>query len=249
MAGFRQIRKALIKYYEPLLSADNIETFQLRGEMLDIRPVRAAIKQLWYSIAPDAAERMYRQTMKLSGLKFGTYSEDWIKLLQEFLGDHGLEDLTTQLTRSTRNWLIRNIEEATIQGYGIEWLKNKLLKEFTATRARTIARTETIRARNAAHMTAGKELPFQATKVWLSARDNRTRGNNPKVKRPRADHFHMNEQGKEVNEPFEDPISKALMMFPGDSTGQNVKGSDVINCRCRVVFEPKRDANGLPIMK
>jgi hypothetical protein len=133
--------------------------------------------------------------------------------------------------------------QAIEDGNGINWLQEKLLREFTSKRARVIARTETTRARNAGYATAGDNVPFQTVKIWNSAQDARTRNNK------HASHLLMDLQQREPNEYFEDPVSKALMMFPGDSSNASVSAADTINCRCRVTFLAKEDANGDPIPK
>jgi len=118
----------------------------------------------------------------------------------------------------------------------------KLIQEagLQLIRARLIARTEINRAVNFGHNIAVKDIGFVVKKKWVSARDVRTRG---AVGDDKADHYHMRGQLVAYEEPFTDPVSQAKMMFPGD-TDLGAQGKDVINCRCVVVHEPQRDADG-----
>jgi hypothetical protein len=244
MAYIRKIRRALLQHYRPILESKSLEEAQIQTMFLDASPVTKVVKQLWFDIAPMEAERMWLHMQRQTGIKsLGRHSRYWLGLVEEFLNAVGLDKLTTELTNTTKNWVLKKILEATAQGNGIDWLVREMEGNFTRKRARVIARTETTRARNSGYLTAGKELPYEAVKVWNSAQDPRTRNDK------HADHLHLNGVTAEINEYFRDPRSGALMMFPGDSSNATVKGADTINCRCRCTFLAKEDANGLPIMK
>jgi hypothetical protein len=244
MAHIRKIQRALLELYRPILTADSLDVALIRASMLDGTPIKRVIRNLWLDIAPNDAERTWLQMMKFWPEKsLGKHSLEWISLVRDFLSESALDKLTTQITESTRRKVSDWILEATAEGNGIEWLTQRIEETYVTKRARVIARTETVRARNAGYLTAADKLPFQAVKVWNSARDTRTR------RGPKADHYNMNGQTKEVHEYFQDPDSGALMMAPGDSSSSTVTGADVINCRCRVTFIAKRGPDGLPLRK
>jgi HK97 family phage portal protein len=110
-------------------------------------------------------------------------------------------------------------------------------------RAERIARTETLTAASmgqAAAMKDAKELMPDLQKMWISATDERVRGN-PSGEYPnsKTDHWHLHGQIVDSQDPFEDTKSGDLLMFPRDPNAK-LPGS-VINCRCAFVMMPKSD--------
>lgn len=96
---------------------------------------------------------------------------------------------------------------------------------FWGNRARTIARTETVGASNggafaAAVARALDEGDAQASKIWISTLDGRTR----------LEHREADRQTKPLLEPFD--VGGARLMFPGDPSGP---AHLVINCRCSIL--------------
>ena len=90
-----------------------------------------------------------------------------------------------------------------------------------ASRARTIARTEIGRARNAGRVEGMRLAGFTHHK-WSSYSDNHSR----------RGHSMMNGQVRPIGEPFDNPETGEELMFPGDP---GAKASETINCRCTVV--------------
>ncbi len=239
----RKLRKALMTYYGPLLEAKSLPEVQIQLMFINPKPVIDVVRSIWFEFGADEAERMWLKMQRETGIKsIGRHSKRWIDLITRFLTGQALDKLTQQIDKTTKDFVTRKLIEASAEGNGIEWLRQQI--EGTGLRrARVIARTETIRARNAGYLTAGDELPYQAVKIWSSARDARTR------RGPKADHFHMNGQERAIGEYFQDPRSGALMSAPGDSSNETVKGSDVISCRCRITFRPLYGEDGLVLMK
>jgi uncharacterized protein with gpF-like domain len=103
-----------------------------------------------------------------------------------------------------------------------------------------IARTETTTATNYATVLAAENSDFVLEKTWISVQDNRTR------KPPKSfyDHLDMNGVKVDIYQPFF--TSGEEIQYPGDP---KAKAGNVINCRCKVVFTVKEDADGLPIRK
>jgi SPP1 gp7 family putative phage head morphogenesis protein len=102
---------------------------------------------------------------------------------------------------------------------------SRLLREqapiLSASRAQTIARTETHAAANYAVQESFKSTGIEARREWVSAEDERTR----------EDHKEANGQIVGINEPF--IVGSDELMYPGDPSGSP---EQVINCRCAVVF-------------
>lgn len=103
-----------------------------------------------------------------------------------------------------------------------------------------IARTETTTATNYATTLAGESSQYQTQKTWISAQDNRTR----RPPKSHFDHLDMNGQVVDGDKPFF--VGGEELMFPGAPNGTS---GNIINCRCKVVFTLKEDADGLPIRK
>jgi hypothetical protein len=171
-------------------------------------------------------------------------NERWIAEVLRYLNLHML-GFVQDITDTMRNDILRVLEKGIEEGWGIDDLVTELKKEglFKA-RAKVIARTEIIRASNVGHATAAKDLPYEVDKKWNAARDARTR------------HSHVFINGHIVDENgyFRVPIYKGNkptgqfdeMLYPGDPTAS---ASNTVNCRCRVTYLPKRDANGRLVMR
>lgn len=97
--------------------------------------------------------------------------------------------------------------------------------------AMRIARTEVISASNAGSHLAYEQSRVVEEKEWLSTKDQRTRGADPK---DAADHLHMDGQRVPLDMPFVDRRTGARLMQPGD-TSLGAGGEDVIRCRCAVL--------------
>lgn len=100
-----------------------------------------------------------------------------------------------------------------------------------------IARTETTTATNYATVLASKSSELVLEKTWISVQDNRTR-------RKIYDHLDMN--GQKVGEFDKFFVGGEELEYPGDPKGA---AGNIINCRCKVVYTVKEDADGLPIRK
>jgi uncharacterized protein with gpF-like domain len=144
-----------------------------------------------------------------------------------------------------RQDIINILQRGTDQGLGIDQIVAELRGIGLITnRARVIARTEVIRAANVGHSIAAASLPYEVNKKWSAARDARTRHS----------HVYINGHQVDENDTFKVPIYKGdintgrfdEMQFPGDP---NASASNTINCRCRVLYEAKRDENGNIVMR
>ena len=107
---------------------------------------------------------------------------------------------------------------------------------FYRWQAERIARTESTTAANYAATEANEVTDFVMEKVWISARDGRTRRTPP----DKYDHQDLNGKKVDPNEPFITSRGEKLM-YPGAPNGS---AGNIINCRCAVAYKAKRDANG-----
>ena len=108
-------------------------------------------------------------------------------------------------------------------------------QSFYKWQALRIARTETTFASNFAAVKAADNAGFEMVKTWIAVNDDRTR----------LDHIIENMQTVDADEPFV-MTDGTEMMYAGDP---DAPPRHVINCRCTIGFEAKRDANGMLILK
>lgn len=100
-----------------------------------------------------------------------------------------------------------------------------------------IARTETTSASNFAAFKTAENSDLLLDKVWISVQDDRTRVNP-------FDHLDMNNVLQELDKPFF--VGGENIRYPGDAKSSI---GNVVNCRCGLRFIPKRDADGMLILK
>ena len=107
-------------------------------------------------------------------------------------------------------------------------LSNATTIHGLASRARTIARTEIGRARNAGRVQGMKDAGIEYYE-WSSASDIHSR----------EGHALMNGQVRAIGKPFKNPVTGALLDSPGDP---DAPASETINCRCTLVpaLKPRR---------
>ncbi len=111
------------------------------------------------------------------------------------------------------------------------WYKSQALR---------IARTETTTATNYATVMAAHTSDLVLEKNWISVQDNRTR------RPPHSQYDHLDMNGVKIDEYGKFFVSGEELDFPGDP---KAKAGNTINCRCKIVFTVKEDADGLPIRK
>lgn len=144
-------------------------------------------------------------------------------IMRDYLRIFGV--MKIQQVASTTIKQIRNIISQGIDQGLSERETSRLLREKTvalsASRAQTIARTETHAAANYAVNEAFKSTGAEAKREWVAAEDERTR----------EDHSFANGQVVELNQPFN--VGGEELMYPGDPSGSP---ENVVNCRCAVVF-------------
>lgn len=147
---------------------------------------------------------------------------------------------------SVHQTLIESIIKVIADGYAenlsVADITRNLQNKFGWFKAQAlrIARTETTTATNLATVLAAENSEYQLQKTWISAQDNRTR----RPPKSPFDHLDMNGVTVDAERPFF--VGGEELEYPGAPNG--VAGN-IINCRCKVVFTIKEDADGLPIRK
>jgi len=167
-------------------------------------------------------------------------------MLQEVIGYMRLHNvqLVQEITGTMKEWLLKQLIEGQAQGLGLREIAGNIANDdFPAKRALVISRTETIKAANYGAVQGAKKTGFQSEKLWIAARDFRTR----RTPRDEFNHFNMHGKTVEMDEAFHVPNRNGSidnLMQPGDPQGD---AADVIQCRCTVGFNVKRGADGLPV--
>ena len=162
---------------------------------------------------------LYRQSKATGQMGF---SERIVTFMQQYFGFDLLND-AEGITNTTKRLIQEVLSEAALQGWSFDEIVKRLeAPEFTAKRARLIARTETVNAANAGSMINAK-LAGATKKIWISARDSRVRMHHAAVNQtviPVEDKFH---------------VGLSLMDHPGDKAGG---ANECCYCRCVVAGIP-----------
>lgn len=209
------------------------------------------VMKLYQNVGSVHARSSQRILMQEIGKSEGSYhskrigyAQQWIDFIQNYLKAFLLEKITFRINETTRDQLLAVLNEAVQKGWGVDETVNHLQDlPFVGYQAARIVRTEINRAANAGVLAQGVSFEYELQKIWISVRDSRTRGVNPK---DHADHFSMDGQTVDFYEHFVDARSGNLLMMPGDP---KVGPEDTVNCRCNFATRPKRDENGRLIPK
>ncbi len=195
----------------------------------------------------NASYRAVRNQSRKAADPFGL-NTDFISQIIQFLSLYGFQ-LVAEMTQTSKKKLTDIITQAVQEGLSIDEMVRIITSDdelgYSAMRARRIARTEVMRASNYAALQGANSHNFEVDKVWISARDSRTR----RIPRNTYDHLNMDGQQVPYDQPFTSTGKKGdtvLATAPGDPTSP---AGFTINCRCAIGFVPKRDANGRLIMK
>ncbi len=207
------------------------------------------------NITYDDIYKMFREIYTVIGLDYGNrinkeiekvkkanvlFNDVLLKEILLFLSTEGGVKIT-----SVRNTLVEDIIKA-IQAQLSENatlidLQNAIhaivekSQTFYKWQSLRIARTETTSASGLAAMKTAEASDLEMQKTWIATLDNRTR----------RDHFREDGQSVDLNQPFI-MSSGASLQYPGDP---KALPSETINCRCTIAFVPKRDIEGMLILK
>lgn len=161
------------------------------------------------------------------------FSEQMRQLMEDFF-KYELYNTAEEITATTREKIQEIFIKAINEGLGLNEVVKLLSAEgFTRIRAKLIARTETVTAANQGAVFAAQAAGLQLNKMWISAKDSRTR----RQPRDKFDHLHMNGKTVGMYEMFN--VSGQLMAQPGDRKNGATAGN-VCNCRCTVAFVEKK---------
>lgn len=182
----------------------------------------AVLIDLWKNTGTAWARHTNPGLRKKDGGQMG-FSERMVSFMHQYFSIDLLND-AEGITQTTIKLIQEVLSEAAIMGWSFDDIVSRLISPgFTAKRARLIARTETVGAANAGAMINAQSTGLELNKIWISARDNRTR----------LHHKEVNQTVIPFNDKFK--VGDSFMMQPGDKAGG---ASEVCNCRCAVAFIP-----------
>lgn len=156
----------------------------------------------------------------------GEMNEQYVELTRQFVDKWTAKRVST-ISETTRKKAARVIEQGIQDGLGESELgpliEDAIGGDVGASRARTIARTETHSASQDAQFEVAQESGLSFMKEWVAVSDDRTRD----------DHAEANGQQVAMHESFS--VGDDELLYPGDPSGSP---EEIINCRCVCVYEP-----------
>jgi len=209
------------------------------------------------NIHREQIDGMYREIYKTIGIHYGNkvnstlekvtksnvlFNDALLKEILLFLSNEGGVKITSVRDTLVAD-IISSIQKSLSENGTIIDLRNAIQaiieksQTFYKWQSLRIARTETTSASNLASIKTAEQSNLVLDKVWISVQDNRTR-------LTPYDHLDMNNQKQELDKPFF--VGGENIQYPGDT---KASAGNVINCRCTVAFVPKRDSDGILILK
>lgn len=219
---------------------DNDSTDPIKNKKSVIKALtNSEIEILVNEVNKDPFVRLVIPVVEQTAIEFGqdTIDEAGVDAIYDNLDPKVNDFIQTQtgqrfdtlVDETTKNKLRDELRE----GISLNETEGQLAKRIqtifddaTDSRARMIARTETVRASNFGNFSGMKQVGVE-TKEWLSSRDSRVRDS----------HGSLDGTTIPINAKFMSPNTGATTDFPGDFH----EASEDINCRCSVlsVFDEK----------
>ncbi len=230
----RRIYLALRRQKAPFIRVMNekglTEAWANMNRLIRPEPLAKVMERMYRAIAPIEAEKFYRANVNRKSGSMG-FSQDWINSLDAWLQTF-LYDMIRNMTDTSKRQIINIINEGLQDGDGYDIIIERIVGTGAADkrRAALIARTESNRAMGWAKYEAASKLPYPSVLMWISGRDNRTRGTLPDQK---ADHKDLNGKKTDFGTPFRDSRNNDLMLFPGDLS-LGARAASTCNCRCTI---------------
>ncbi len=243
-----RIIAALRKQQEPVLKylADHsiTETIHMVPNLIRREPIANMLLSLYISTGSKAATSERAFLKQFAGQKAFSFRKFWARIMTSFYEQYGVPRVT-DITNTERERITKILIQANNDRLDNFQTAQKLKDEnINQARALVITRTENLAAASKGASEGAKSTPFLLAKQWISALDKRTRT----MPKNQFDHLMMN--GTQIDEGDKFLVSGAaggeLLNYPGDPEGS---AANVINCRCRAVYLPKRDLSGNLIMR
>ncbi len=241
--GYPRAQSQIDKYFvaEPLLPIINDLHFAAGGNYgnavyKELKATKGTTTFIHYKVAGQ--NQLFNSTTEIGNR---IVAQLRMSLLQNV---HGISD-------TVKEAVIKIIQEGNLNGWGYDKTAAKIADQVGSKwRALRIVRTESVKASNMGAIEGAKLTGFEITKTWISAHDNRVRGN-PSGLYPESEYDHFDLDG--VTLPMDGKFlsgsrvtgsASSELEYPGDPKGAP---GTIIQCRCTLYFTVKRDANNRPI--
>jgi len=236
------------KYYEKKFTAAlkvQVAAFLKTQDVMAIPsfPIYTVLNDLYKTVGPRWA-RISKLSMTKATGQMG-FNERIVELMRQYYGIDLLND-AEDITAYTKQVIQKILSDAAITGASFDDIVRQITSssELGPMRARRIARTETVTSANGAAMIYAQTSGNVMEKVWISVKDKRTRHN------AWANHVTIDGTRLDIEEPFllkSQKLGDIFMMQPGvrkQPNGLAVPAAEIVNCRCVVAFNAKRDSQG-----
>ena len=242
--GYRMFSKALKQSIQPILDALNQSesvafTNSIAAMLYTEVPIATAM-QTFYNTAWNKQSRGYVKWLKANlppqatiGVGFENPIMD--AALKEYfntIGGQHIKDINATSLKKIQS----AFQTALQNNEGFRGAERRLIKEveMSKTRARMIARTESLMVTNACKFTQAELMDIEMQKTWLH--------DHPKM--PRDWHIALSGKTIDLNEKFN--ADGTLMKHPGDPNGG---AKNNINCKCTTIIKAKLDKENNIIYK
>ena len=188
----------------------------------DTEAIAGPVEALWRESGPYFAGLVFNAIDRARK----DFTEEQFSVWEEAVADHIAQKTGEQvvlINDTTREWIQSVISSATAEGMGTDEIVRELRSRWdglSKTRAGRIAQTEMNAAANWGSLEAGKSAGM-TRKEWVTAGD----------KRVRDQHKPLNGRVIGIDEEFDNGL-----LYPSEP-GKD-KPSEVIGCRCQIVFLP-----------
>lgn len=250
---YRAIRK-MLREVDFSLVGNGLDQSVIEAQ-LNKEYLRKALYDVQYIIYIQHGGAMVKYFDKLAKTEQKAYNplplfnEQVLARLKQYFETQGLLEVVT-ISQTIIKKVVNTIKNKINSGINVRELAKEIKKEvnspnFYKLDALRIARTEVTSAMNGSRELAAQNSVLLLDKKWNTVHDSRVR----------TSHIYMDRKEADVNGLFH-LNSGVILRYPADKDA-NVNGmrdrktvaSEVVNCRCYTTFEPRYDANGLPIRK
>ena len=242
--GYRLYSKAIKESIQPIINALNESesvafTHSIAAMLYNGIPIATAM-QTFYNTAWSKQTKGYVKWLKANLPPEATIGVGFENPIMDAALKDYFNTIGGQHIKDINDTSLKRIQEAFQRALenneGFRGAERRLIKEvgMSKTRARLIARTESVMITNAAKFTQSEILPIEMEKTWLH--------DHPKM--PRDWHVALSGKTIDLNEKFN--ADGYMMKHPGDPAGGIGNNA---NCKCTMLTKAKLDKENNIIYK
>ena len=240
--AYRIVQKHISSIIKRLPKNTSLYTYEVEIDVAIMREdILKMYREIYQTIGIDYGNKI-NKTLEKTKKANVLFNNELLKEILLFLSSDGGVRITSVRDTLVAD-VIKSIQKSLGENGTVIDLRNAIQsiieknQTFYKWQSLRIARTETTTSSNFAAIKTAQQSDLVLDKIWISVQDNRTRITP-------YDHFDMNDQKQELDKPFF--VGGENIQYPGDA---NASAGNVINCRCTIAFVPRRDADGMLILK